>query len=198
MRATDASIAAESETFVQALEQSDLLQARLVVAGYVLCGGSLDPMIIDAARSLQMLHCAATADDAHRPGAAIGLHAAEIVLANLDAPAELKIKALSITNRSLMLRAQAAVAQDQLAHSVLDLSATEAILNPIHVGMVLADADCATTDAITPYAMAVGRWYVSRDAQWRTKALAASDILHTWQPSEYSLLSSVFDDILRP
>ncbi len=89
-----------------------------------------------------------------------GLHAAEILLANLDVPAELRLKAVSITNRALLVRTHGQAAQyarHELAEAEQNMLATELALNPLHVGMVLADADCAATDAITPFALELGR-----------------------------------------
>lgn len=139
------------------------MQARLVILGYELCGGTNERMIARAAQAIEMLHaamyCLEGGSDDHR--ARRGLHEAEIILANLDADAELKIKVLSITNRTLMLAAQAA--EDPTSEQAIFCRATEAALNPLHVGMVLAGADCHATDAVTPAALAFGEALVRNE-----------------------------------
>jgi len=96
-----------------------------------------------------------------------GAHAAQTILANLDAPAGLRTNVMSITNRTMLVTghgqtqdimnevAAAVTAQD--VGNVLEWkTATYTMLNPLHVGMVLAGADCHATDGITPYATHVG------------------------------------------
>lgn len=144
-------------TYADALRANEeRVQARLVILGYELCGGTDKRMIARAAQAIEMLHaamyCLEEGSDEYR--ARRGLHEAEIILANLDADAELKIKVLSITNRTLMLAAQAA--EDPTNEQAMFWRATEAALNPLHVGMVLAGADCHATDAVTPAALAYG------------------------------------------
>lgn len=155
-----------TEQFLQVLEHSDYLPAQLVVAGFELCGGTDMKMILVAARAVQMTHVYATMnhESTHTQLAALnGMHAAHILLANLDAPESLRIKALSITNRALLLYMHARVQQlpgvdtADLSDPLLDCFATELTLNPLHVGMVLADADCAATDAVTAFALLAGK-----------------------------------------
>ena len=148
--------------YADALRANDQrMQARLVVLGYELCGGTDERMITRAAQAIEMLHaavqCLEEGSDEQR--ARRGLHEAEIILANLDADAELKIKVLSITNRTLMLAAQAA--EDPQNEQAIFWRSTEAALNPLHVGMVLADADCHATDAVTPATLAFGEAVVT-------------------------------------
>lgn len=104
--------------------------------------------------------------------ALLGCHAAMTILANLDAPAELRSNVLSILNRTMVV-----TAHGQIADALQNAQSTEAdirnvhewktanytILNPLHVGMVLAGADCHATDAITPYAMATGQAFQITD-----------------------------------
>jgi geranylgeranyl diphosphate synthase type I len=104
--------------------------------------------------------------------ALLGCHAAMTILANLDAPAELRSNVLSIMNRTLVVTAHGQIADAlQTAESTeTDVkkvqewkTATYTILNPLHVGMVLAGVGCEVTDAITPYAMAVGQAFQNKD-----------------------------------
>lgn len=155
----DPGLRAATEHFLHELERAKITPAQLVVLGAQLCGLTDEKSVLTAARAVQMTHVAAhmnTHDAQSRSAAGIGLHAAHILLANMDVPEDLRIKMLSITNRALMLHAQAQAYQDQA--KALHSYATEAVLNPLHVGMVLANADCAATDAITPFALALGRY----------------------------------------
>lgn len=103
-----------------------------------------------------------------------GAHAAQAVLANLDADAELRLKALSITNRTMAITAHGQtldilnemVAQPSQANvdRVLEWkTALYTVINPLHVGMVLAGADCRATDAITPYGLHAGKAFQITD-----------------------------------
>lgn len=114
------------------------------------------------------------ADDADHFGIAItmnsalaGAHSAQVILANLDAPEDLRLKVISITNRTMMITAHgqtddimnevvAEVTQDDIRRVLEWKTAHYTFLNPLHVGMVLAGADCHATDAITEYAMQAG------------------------------------------
>jgi len=103
-----------------------------------------------------------------------GAHAAQIVLANMDADPQLKLNALSITNRTLMITAHGqtydimneVVTQPSLKDidRVMEWkTALYSVINPLHVGMVLAGGDCHDTDAITPYALHSGRAFQMAD-----------------------------------
>ncbi len=107
-------------------------------------------------------------------GALLGCHAAMMILANLDAPAELRSNVLSITNRTLVVTVHGQIADPflQTSQSVTEQdilamqdwkTATYTFLNPLHVGMVLAGADCHATDGITPYAHALGQAFQITD-----------------------------------
>ena len=97
-----------------------------------------------------------------------GMHAAQMIIANVDVESDLRIKALSILNRTLIVTAHGQ-SQDILNEMVsrpktedIDKvlewkTALYSIINPLHVGMVLAGADCRATDAITPYGHHVGK-----------------------------------------
>ena len=103
-----------------------------------------------------------------------GAHAAQIVLANLDVEPQLRLNALSITNRTMGITAHGQT-QDILNELTNNLSeekiervlewktALYSIINPLHVGMVLAGADCRATDAITPYGQHAGKAFQITD-----------------------------------
>jgi geranylgeranyl diphosphate synthase type I len=103
-----------------------------------------------------------------------GAHAAQMTLANIPATEENRLKVLSIVNRTMLVTAhgQTLDIMNEFLHntdandidSVLEWkTAHYSFLNPIHVGMVLAGADCEATDAITPYALGIGRAYQITD-----------------------------------
>ncbi len=165
----------QTEQFLYQLEHTDTMQAELVVAGYFLCGGTDTEMILVASRALQMTHVYA---ETYRSGvqntigALNGQHAAQIMLANVDAGEEVRLKAVSITNRALLLYMHGVAAKDTQSEAALDCFATELTLNPLHVGMVLAGADCAATDQITAFAMNAGRSLLADDDR-RTQQYAS-------------------------
>jgi geranylgeranyl diphosphate synthase, type I len=97
-----------------------------------------------------------------------GCHAAQTVMANLDADPQLRLNALSITNRTLGITAhgqtQDIVNELVKAPRPADIervlewkTALYTVINPLHVGMVLAGADCHATDAITPFGQHAGK-----------------------------------------
>lgn len=103
-----------------------------------------------------------------------GAHAAQMILANIDAEPQLRLNVLSIVNRTMAITAhgQALDILNELAdepdeadiESVLEWkTALYSIINPLHVGMVLAGADCRATDAITPYGQHVGKAFQITD-----------------------------------
>lgn len=103
-----------------------------------------------------------------------GAHAAEVILANLHADPQLRLNALSITNRTMGITVHGqtydilneVVSQPQLVdvERVLDWKTAQySFINPLHVGMVLAGADCVLTDAITPYGQHLGRAFQITD-----------------------------------
>ena len=122
-----------------------------------------------------------------------GGHAAQMILANLDAPEHLRLNALSIMNRTMLITAHgqtndimnevvAQVSQDDVEKVLEWKTAHYTFLNPLHVGMVLAGADCHATDAITEYAMQAGKAFQITD-----------DILGTFG-SEFESGKSPMDD----
>lgn len=123
-----------------------------------------------------------------------GAHQATIELALLDAPQELKLKAISIMNRTMAVTAHGQtqdIMNEVVPHVELaDIEKTlewktahYTILNPLHVGMVLAGADCHATDAITTYALHTG------------KAFQVSDDILGIFGSEFASGKSPMDDI---
>jgi geranylgeranyl pyrophosphate synthase len=97
-----------------------------------------------------------------------GAHAAQIILANMDAEPQLKLNVLSIVNRTMAVTAHGQM-YDMLNEMVQEpdvndidrvlewKTALYSFINPLHVGMVLAGADCHATDAITPYGLHTGK-----------------------------------------
>lgn len=103
-----------------------------------------------------------------------GAHAAQMILANLDAPETLRLNVVGIVNRTMMITShgQTSDIMNEVVASVTEAdvdrvlewkTAHYTILNPLHVGMVLAGADCSATDAITPFAMHAGRAFQITD-----------------------------------
>lgn len=124
----------------------------------------------------------------------IGNHAAQMLMANLPAPADLRLKAVSILNRTMLVTAHGQI-HDIFNEAAGEVNETEVdrvlewktahytVLNPLHVGMVLAGADCVATNAITEYAMHTGRAFQITD-----------DILGTFG-EEFESGKSPLDDI---
>ncbi len=103
-----------------------------------------------------------------------GAHAAQTILANMDAEPQLKLNVISIANRTMAITAhgQALDIMNELVETpdIADIervlewkTALYTVINPLHVGMVLAGADCHATDAITPYALHVGKAFQITD-----------------------------------
>lgn len=106
--------------------------------------------------------------------AVAGAHAAEAVLANLDADPQLRLNALSIVNRTMLITAHGQTYDimnellpqplEEYVDKVLEWkSGLYSVTNPIHVGMVLAGAGCEHTDAITPYSQHAGKAFQITD-----------------------------------
>lgn len=139
-------------------ENQERLQGSLVLLGYELLDGADRTMIIRAALAIELFHayicCIEQGIDTEQ--ALRAQHEAEIILANLETDPENCLKALSITNRTLMLANLARLGTTSMEDKVL-WQATELTLNPIHVGQVLAGADCHATNAVTPLTVQVGK-----------------------------------------
>jgi geranylgeranyl diphosphate synthase type I len=104
----------------------------------------------------------------------IGNHAAQMILANLNAPEGLRLNVISILNRTVIVTAHGqtndimnevvAEVNDEAVERVLEWkTAHYTFLNPLHMGMVLAGADCHATDAITDYAIHAGKAFQITD-----------------------------------
>lgn len=103
-----------------------------------------------------------------------GNHTAQVIVANLDADADLRLKALSILNQSIIITAHgqtsdimnevSGLATMQDVNNVLEWkTAHYTFLNPLTFGMVLAGADCAETDAVRDYSLHAGRAFQITD-----------------------------------
>jgi geranylgeranyl diphosphate synthase, type I len=103
-----------------------------------------------------------------------GAHAAGVIMANLNAEPQLRLNALSITNRTMgiTVHGQTYDIMNELVTSprpedveqVLEWkTALYSFINPLHVGMVLAGAGCEHTNAITPYGRHAGRAFQLAD-----------------------------------
>lgn len=123
-----------------------------------------------------------------------GAHAAQMILANLEAPEGLRIKVLSIMNSTMLITAHGQTNDiiNEVVHTVTkeDIdrvlewkTAYYTLLNPLHVGMVLAGAESDVTNAITGYALNAGRAFQISD-----------DILGTFG-TEFESGKSPMDDI---
>ncbi len=106
--------------------------------------------------------------------ALLGNHAAQMIMANLDVREDFRLNALSILNRGMIItiNGQFNDVFNQYNHQVAESdvdnvtkwkSAHYTFLNSLHIGMILAGADCHSTDAITEYAMQTGEAFQIRD-----------------------------------
>lgn len=106
--------------------------------------------------------------------ALLGNHAAQTILANLEVEPLLRSNVLSIVNRTLLVtlhgqindlssEANKTVNLEEVENVMAWKTANYSFLNPLHVGMVLAGADCRATDAITEYALQAGRAFQITD-----------------------------------
>jgi geranylgeranyl diphosphate synthase type I len=188
------------------------IRGALVMAGYDMCGGTDQQMVLQAARAVEMIHAyiliiddiqdrspvrrggptAHTmladyhkqhelADDSDHFGISIALnaalaggHDAQMLLANLDIPAEVRTRVVTIANRTMLITAHGqtndimneVVAEVDHANieRVLEWkTAHYSFLNPLHVGMTLAGAEAETLDAIHDYAMHTGKAFQITD-----------------------------------
>ncbi|HEY5805844.1 MAG TPA: polyprenyl synthetase family protein [Candidatus Saccharimonadales bacterium] len=103
-----------------------------------------------------------------------GAHAAQAILANLDAEPQLRLNVLSITNRTMGITAHGQTldivnelvgqpSEEDIERVLEWKTALYTVINPLHVGMVLAGADCRVTDAITPYGHHAGKAFQITD-----------------------------------
>lgn len=203
----------ETDAFLRILQRGGKrIRGALVIAGYEMSGGTDQAMIVQVARTIEMVHAYwliiddiqdrstirrggpsahvqlaeyhktnKCAQDASHFGVAValnaassGVHAAQMVLANVAADEDLRLKAISILNRTMSVTAHGQT-QD-IMNGVLPKAtladvdrvlewktAHYSVLNPLHVGMVMAGADCHATDAITEYAVHAGKAFQITD-----------------------------------
>ena len=96
-----------------------------------------------------------------------GAHAAQNLLASLNVDDHLRLAALSIVNRTMIITAHgqtsdimnevvAEVTERDIDRVLLWKTSEYTFLNPLCLGMVLAGADCSATDAIRDYALNAG------------------------------------------
>lgn len=106
--------------------------------------------------------------------ALIANHAAMMQLANLEVDAELRIKALSVLNYTLVITGYGQVndifnevtgqVSDHDVENVLEWkTAHYTLLNPLTFGMTLAGVGCGPTDAIREYSLETGRAFQITD-----------------------------------
>jgi geranylgeranyl diphosphate synthase, type I len=100
-----------------------------------------------------------------------GLESAIMIVSNLpDVTPEARLSIMSMIGRTMRITNQGQSYEmlndltdsfnDKSIDMVIDMkTANYTVLNPLHIGMVLAGADCQSTDAITDYAINVGRIY---------------------------------------
>jgi len=97
--------------------------------------------------------------------AVAGNHAAQMLLAGLSVPDELRVKVLGIVNQALVVTAygqtydilnETAATDANIERAMQYKTAYYSFLNPLCVGMVLAGAGCQDTDAIRGYALPAG------------------------------------------
>lgn len=103
-----------------------------------------------------------------------GAHKAQILLANIDAPEQLRLKVISIMNSTMQITAHgqtsdimnevvAFVSMDDINQVLEWKTAHYSFLNPLHIGMVLAGADTDTLNNIKGYAMHTGKAFQITD-----------------------------------
>lgn len=106
--------------------------------------------------------------------ALLGSHSASLVLGMLNVPDTLRVKALNIMNHTINVTAHGqtndianevtpTVTSDRIDNVLQWKTAHYTFLNPIHMGMVLAGAECEDTNAITQYALNAGRAFQIKD-----------------------------------
>lgn len=142
----DRSLAAAELLFDETLHGSHY-PGLLVMIGYALEQGGDDQVALTAARAVELLAAAARLFDGGQTIAGqFGYGQAMTTLANLPGTAEAdRIKALSITSHSTVLRAHGVANNQSEGQFALWRDAHFHWLNPMHIGMVLAGADCHST-----------------------------------------------------
>ncbi|HSX08046.1 MAG TPA: hypothetical protein VLG11_04085 [Candidatus Saccharimonadales bacterium] len=198
-----AAIAAQTGRVLHAALDQTHDAGALVLIGYTMEGGRDQAMALRAAVAVELFHAIlglqASGDAEDQAAARAAESAAQILLANLEVDAEINRRAVSIMNRTLLLQAHARTFQKTTpkAPQIAEWKALERAVNPLHVGMVLAGADCHATDGITPFATHLGLALIATDQvaanhyQAARRALAA--ITHPWPQLMLQLLSDFLD-----
>lgn len=103
-----------------------------------------------------------------------GNHAAQMILANLDVDAELRVKAISVLNYAMVTTGHGQIndifnevtgeVSERDVDNVLEWkTAHYTLLNPLTFGMCLAGVGCGPTDAIATYSLEAGRAFQITD-----------------------------------
>lgn len=106
--------------------------------------------------------------------ALVGNHSAQMILANLNVDAGLRLKAISTINHGIVVTAHGQfndmfneVTGDVTVGEVMNVmewkTAHYTFLNPLTFGMVLAGAECSMTDAIRDYSIHAGKAFQISD-----------------------------------
>lgn len=185
-----ASLEVAEQLFDEVLQDNDHYPGVLVLLGYTLEQGEDLSTILPAARAIELLGAATRLFDAgHIAAGQFGQNQAIVTLANLPNSTESdRIKAVSITSHSALLRAHGVINSDQAGHHSIWRGAHFMWLNPVHVGMVLAGADCHGTDDITAFMLALGAGQMAE-----TKAMLTA--LEDRWPNGV-LLHELYDDVV--
>lgn len=151
-----------------------------------------------------------TVDDPAHLGMSLALNAlfggnaaAQSLLASLSVPAEYKINVLGIVNHTINVTAHGqtqdlvaevkpTVTYEDLEHIMEWKTATYTVLNPLCVGMVLAGAPCADTDAIRDYALHTGKAFQITDdiiGTFGTDAETGKSVLDDMREGKQTLLT---------
>jgi len=172
----------DRQMIVQAARAIEMLQAYILIIDDIQDRSSLrrgKPTIHKLVEAYHRKH-KLKGDPAHA-GTSLALmaaissaHIAQTVLANLDAEPELKIKALSITNRTMAITAHGQTldimnelvktpTQEDIERVLEWKTALYTVINPLQVGMVLAGAECPATTAISQYGHHAGKAFQITD-----------------------------------
>lgn len=193
-----AAIAAQTRRVLHAALNQPHQAGVLVLIGYAMEGGHDHAMVPRAACAVELFHAIvalqANAGPEDQAAARAGEAAAQILLANLEVDAEINRRAVSIMNRTLLLRAHAETLQKTTpgVPQIKEWQALERAVNPLHVGMVLAGADCHATDDITPFATELGLALVTTGKEaaghYQSARQALAAVTHSWPPTMLQLL----------
>lgn len=132
--------------------------------------------------------------------ALFGSHGAGLVLGTLDVADELRTKALNIMNNTMIVTAHGQtndiineiipeVSSEQLENVLQWKTAHYTILNPIHMGMVLAGAPCEDTNGITQYAIHTGKAFQISDDLLIISSESGKDALDDIREGKQTILT---------